>query len=135
MFTAAQIQEKLSQVRTGADFPVLAMKLKNLGITYYETKIEDGSSVFHGKNGYELAVGANYKPLQIASAVNPEQLKIDIARHQQGKSDYFEISSQCAQNGIDKWAVCLLTMTCTYVDKAGNKVWVEQIPDASVQKQ
>lgn len=132
MFTVEQIKEKMMQVRTGADFPVLAMNLKNFGVTYYETKINDGSSIFHGENGYEIVAGPNYEPMVIADRVNFEQLKTDIANHQQGKSDYFEISRQCANNGIGKWAVCLSTMTCTYVDKAGNRVLVEQIPDASI---
>ncbi len=133
MFTAERIKEKMMQVRTGADFPVLAMNLKNIGVTYYETKMEDGSSVFHGENGYEVSAGPSYEPMIIADKINLEQLKTDIANHQEGKSDYFEISRQCADNGIDKWAVCLRTMSCTYVDKAGNKVLVEQIPDASIQ--
>jgi uncharacterized protein YbcV (DUF1398 family) len=133
MFTVEQIKEKMMQVRTGADFPVLVMNLKNLGVTYYETQIKDGSSIFHGENGYEIVAGPNYEPIIIADCVNLEQLKADIANHQQGKSDYFEISRQSANNGIDKWAVCSSTMTCTYVDKAGNKVLVEQIPDASIQ--
>lgn len=133
MFTVEQIKEKMMLVRTGADFPVLVMNLKNLGVTYYETQIKDGSSIFHGENGYEIVAEPNYEPIIIADSVNLEQLKTDIANHQQGKSDYFEISRQCADNGIEKWAVCLSTMTCTYVDKAGNKVWVEQIPDVSIQ--
>ena len=128
-FTVEQIREKLSQVRTGADFPVLAMNLKNLGITYYETKMEDGRSIYHGNNGYELLCGPGYEPIKVADKVKIEQLKLDISNHQQGKSDYFEISCQSARNGIEKWAVCLVTMTCTYLDKAGNTVWVEQIPE------
>lgn len=133
MFTVEQVKEKMMQVRTGADFPVLAMNLKNLGVTYYETKINDGSSIFHGENGYEIVAGPNYEPMVIADKVNLEQLKNDITNHQNGKSDYFEISRQCANNGIEKWAVCLSSMTCTYLDKVGNKVLVEQIPDASIQ--
>jgi uncharacterized protein YbcV (DUF1398 family) len=134
MFTAEQIMEKLSVVKTGADFPALAAHLKNLGVTYYETKMEDGRSVYHGKDGYELLTGTKYSPIAIAEEVNVKQLKADIENHQQGKSDYFQISRQSARNGIDKWAVCLFTMTCTYLDKAGNKVCVEQIPEAASQK-
>jgi len=133
MFTVEQIKERMMQVRTGADFPVLAMNLKKLGVTYYEIKMEDGSSIFHGENGYELLAGPNYAPMAVADKVDLEQLKADIANHQQGKSDYFEISRQCADNGIEKWAVCLTSMTCTYVGKAGTKVWLEHIPDASIQ--
>lgn len=133
MFTEEQIKVKMMQVKTGADFPVLAMNLKNFGVTYYETSINDGSSIFHGANGYEIVTGANYAPMKVAEDVNLEQLKTDIAYHQQGRSDYFEISRQCADNGIEKWAVCLTAMTCTYIDKAGNKILVEQIPNIATQ--
>jgi len=132
-FTVEQIREQLSKVRTGADFPVLAMNLKNIGVTYYETRMEDGRSIYHGEDGYELLTDPNYKAITVADRVNIDQLKSDIANHQQGKSDYFEISRQSAGNGIEKWAVCLVTMTCTYIDKAGNKIWVEHIPDVSRQ--
>lgn len=133
MFTKEQLNEKFSQVQTGADFPVLAMSLKNLGVTYYETQIKDGRSIFHGENGYELLTEPNHEPMMVADKINLEQLKVDIVNHQQGKSNYFEISRQCADNGIEKWAVCLTSMTCTYLDKLGNKILVEQIPNASIQ--
>jgi len=131
MFTAEQINEKLSKVKTGADFPVLAMDLKNIGVTYYETKMEDGRTLYHGQNGYELPMEANHETIGIADHVNLEQLKLDIADHQQGKSDYLGISRQCAANGIEKRAVSLTDMTCTYLAKDGKSVWVEHITDVS----
>lgn len=134
MFTTEQIKEKLSKVKTGADFPQLATNLKDMGVTCYETKMEDGRSLYHGQNGFELLGEPNYELIQISGKVNLEQLKADIRNHQNGNSDYFQISRQCANNGIDKWAVCLITMTCTYIDKAGNKVWVETIPDGTKKK-
>lgn len=133
MFTAGQINEKLSQVKTGADVHALATGLKNLGVTYYETRMEDGRSVYHGNDGHELLTAANYPSIAVADNVNVDRLKADIENHQKGKSDYFQLSKQSANNGIEKWAVCLTTMTCAYLDKAGNKVWIEQIPDAANQ--
>jgi len=131
MFTLDQIKRELSKARTGADFPVLARNLKKLGVTYYETMMEDGRSIYHGRNTYELLAGPNYEPIKVSDEVNLDQLELDILNHQQGKSDYFEISRQSADNGIGKWAVCLETMTCTYITKTGNKVWVENIPTVS----
>lgn len=133
MFTVEQIKELFSRVRTGADFPALAKNLKNIGVTYYETRMEDGCSIYHSENDFELRTGPNYEAILVAEKVNVEQLKTDISSHQQGKSDYFEVSRQCATNGIEKWAVCLITMTCTYIDKAGNKVLVEPVPGVSNQ--
>lgn len=133
MFTIEQITAILSTVRTGADFPEVAYRLKDLGITCYETRMEDGSSVFQGKDNYKVQAGPNYKAIKVAGNVNAVQLKTDISHHQQGKSGYHEISLQCAEAGIEKWAVNLIDMTCTYIDKAGNEVWVEHIPQPSPQ--
>jgi uncharacterized protein YbcV (DUF1398 family) len=129
MFTVEQIKERLSKVRTGADFPVLAKELRELGITYYETRLEDGRSVYHGADGSRLLGGPNYSPIGIAENVDADRLKADVLAHQRGKSDYFQISRQCADSGIQKWAVCLMSMTCAYIDKAGNRILVENIPD------
>jgi uncharacterized protein YbcV (DUF1398 family) len=34
----------------------------------------------------------------------------------------------CATLGIEKWEIGMDKMTCTYFDKAGNEILVEQIP-------
>jgi uncharacterized protein YbcV (DUF1398 family) len=129
MFTVEQIKEKLAKVRTGADYPLLAKELRDLGITFYETRLEDGRSVYHGADGSQVVGGPNYDPIGIAEKVNADQLRSDVLAHQQGKSDYFQISRQCADSGIEKWAVCLVSMTCAYVDRAGNRILVENIPE------
>src|SRR5690606_37927873 len=109
-FTVEKTREKLTQVRTGSDIPALAMKLKNIGVTYYETRMEDGRSIYHVKNGYELITEPNYDPIVVDDTVNLEKLKADIENHQQGRTNYFEISRRLANNGIEKWAVCLVSM-------------------------
>lgn len=130
MFTAEQIKATLSEVRTGADFPRIAMKLKKLGIMHYETRMEDGQSIFYGAGKHEVHTGANYASIKVADKANVGKLETDIRNHQQGKSDYFQISRQSADNGVAKWAVDLERMSCSYLDKAGKPVWVEQIPVA-----
>ncbi|WP_461396725.1 DUF1398 family protein [Flavitalea sp.] len=34
----------------------------------------------------------------------------------------------CAIYGIEKWQVSVNKMTCTYYDKGGNEILVEEIP-------
>jgi uncharacterized protein YbcV (DUF1398 family) len=34
----------------------------------------------------------------------------------------------CATYGVEKWAISMDKMTCTYYDKSGNEVLVEVIP-------
>jgi uncharacterized protein YbcV (DUF1398 family) len=128
MFTLEQIKAALSEVKTGADFPAYIRNVRKLGVTFYETFLVDGHTVYHGKDGLELTSAPRYSELEIASVVNAPQLRADIRHHQEGGSDYFQISTKVAGSGIVKWAVCMDTMTCTYYDEGGNKVMVEAIP-------
>ncbi|MBK7811123.1 MAG: DUF1398 family protein [Saprospiraceae bacterium] len=48
--------------------------------------------------------------------------------HQQGKTDFLTFIKLCASYGIEKWAISMAKMTCTYYDKAGNEILVEKIP-------
>jgi uncharacterized protein YbcV (DUF1398 family) len=47
--------------------------------------------------------------------------------HEQGKTDYFEMTKGLADCGIEKWRFDTHKMTIAYYDKAGNKMLVESI--------
>ena len=51
-----------------------------------------------------------------------------LKAHQRGETDYYTFCKDCAENGVEKWVVCLEKMTCIYYDTAGNEVLVEKIP-------
>jgi uncharacterized protein YbcV (DUF1398 family) len=128
MFTVEQIKAAHSKVKSGADFPAYIQDIKKLGVTYYETFVSDGHTDYYGVNDYKTSSSAKYDTLQVADISNIEQFKIDIKAHQQGKTDYQTFCNDCAKAGLEKWAVCMEKMTCTYFDKAGNEMLVEQIP-------
>jgi uncharacterized protein YbcV (DUF1398 family) len=73
-------------------------------------------------------VPAKYAPLTIADSPDYEKFKAELMAHQQGKSDFLTFIKMCATFGIAKWAICMDKMTCTYYDKGGNEILVEQIP-------
>jgi len=128
MFTVDQIRTAHSKVRSGADFPAYIKEIKALGVTHYESYVIDGHVDYHGANDHVAKVPAKYDALSISDTPNHEQFKADLKAHQQGKTDYLTFIRMCATFGIEKWEVCLDRMTCTYYDKAGNKVLVEVIP-------
>ena len=66
--------------------------------------------------------------LKIADKSNAEQFKLDLKAHQQGKTDYPTFCRDCAVSGVEKWTVDLDAMTCTYLDRKGNLILVENIP-------
>ncbi|WP_221392848.1 DUF1398 domain-containing protein [Dyadobacter sp. NIV53] len=128
MFTVEQIKAVHSKVKSGADFPAYIQDIKKLGVTFYETFVTDGHTDYYGANDYKTSSVARYETLTIPQVSNVEQFKTDILAHQQGKTDYLTFCSDCAKSGIEKWSVCMDKMTCTYYDKAGCKILIEQIP-------
>jgi uncharacterized protein YbcV (DUF1398 family) len=128
MFTVEQIKAAHSKVKSGADFPSYIKEIKELGVTHYEAYVADGHIDYHGANNHTAKVPEKYNPLTIADAVNTEEFKAELIAHQLGKTDYLTFIKMCAETGIEKWEIRMDKMTCSYFDKAGNKILVEEIP-------
>jgi len=128
MFTVEQIKTAHSKVKSGADFPSYIKEIKALGVTHYEAYVTDGHIDYHGGSDYTATVPAKYEPLEIANTPKTEEFKAELLAHQQGKTDYLTFIKMCAETGVEKWEICMDKMTCTYYDKAGNEILVEEIP-------
>ncbi len=128
MFTVAQIKLAHSKVKSGADFPAYIREIKALGVTYYETFVSDGHTDYSGAKGYQTVSPPKYDLLPIADQSDAKQFRQALKAHQAGQTDYLTFCNQCAGMGIHKWAVCLEQMTCTYYDKKGQLLLVEEIP-------
>ncbi|MEQ9467045.1 MAG: DUF1398 family protein [Ekhidna sp.] len=66
MFTVEQIKAAHSKVKSGADFPSYIQDIKSLGVTFYETFVTDGHTIYYGTNGYKTTSSAKYEALTIA---------------------------------------------------------------------
>jgi uncharacterized protein YbcV (DUF1398 family) len=128
MFTAEQIKAAHSKVKSGADFPSYIKEIKALGVTHYAAYVTDGHIDYHGANNHTAKVPAKYDPLIIANTPKVEEFKAGLIAHQQGKTDFLTFIKMCATYGVEKWTICMDKMTCTYFDKAGTEILVEQIP-------
>jgi uncharacterized protein YbcV (DUF1398 family) len=128
MFTIDQIKKAHSKVKSGADFPSYIQEIKKLGVTFYETYVRDGHTDYFGANDYKTSTPAKYTEMTVADTPNSKQFQLELKEHQQGKTDFLTFISSCASFGIEKWAVNIDKMTCTYYDKAGNEILVEEIP-------
>lgn len=128
MFTVEQIKTAHSKVKSGADFPAYIKEIKSLGVTHYEAYVTDGHIDYHAGKDHTAKVPAKYDPIFIADRVKKEQFKAELKDHQQGKTDFLTFIKMCAEAGIEKWEICMDKMTCTYFDKAGNQILVEEIP-------
>jgi len=128
MFTLEQIKAAHSKVKSGADFPGYMKEIKQLGVIGYDTFVADGHTDYYGENNFKTSTGVKYDSLAIAEKSNADQFKHDLKSHQQGKTDYPTFCSDCAKSGIEKWAVRMDKMTCTYYDRAGDEILVELVP-------
>jgi uncharacterized protein YbcV (DUF1398 family) len=129
MFTAEQIKAAHSKVKSGADFPSYIQEIKKLGVTHYEAYVTDGHTDYHGANNHTARMPEKYEPLAIADTAKMEKFRAGLLAHQQGKTDYLAFIHMCAETGVEKWEICIDKMTCTYFDKAGNEILIEEIPD------
>ena len=128
MFTVEQIDKAHEKVKSGADFPKYIQEIKQMGVTAYETWVNDSHTEYFGKNDYQTKSLPKYENLTIADSSNSEKFRLYLKIHQQGETNYFTFCKHCAETGIEKWVVSLDKMTCTYYDKVGNKILEEQIP-------
>ena len=128
MFTVEQVKAAHSKVKSGADFPSYVQEIKKLGVTHYEAYVADGHIDYHGGDDYTAQVPEKYATMKIADEANIAVFKAELLAHQQGKTDYLTFIKMCAETGIEKWEIRMDTMTCTYFDKLGNAILVEQIP-------
>ena len=128
MFTVEQIKAAHSKVKSGADFPMYIQAIKQLGVNAFETWVIDSHTEYFGKDGYQTKSKPMYENLVIAEKSDKVKFSNYLKIHQQGKTDYARFCKDCAETGIEKWFASLDEMTCTYYDKSGNKILVEQIP-------
>ncbi|WP_337043773.1 DUF1398 domain-containing protein [Emticicia sp. 17c] len=128
MFTLEQIKTAHAKVKSGADFPKYIQELKQLGIVFYETYVSDGHTHFVGQRQEQLTSAAKYTALTIAEQSDTPQFIAELKAHQAGQTDYPAFCDSCARLGINKWVVSMEKMTCTYYNKAGHELLVEEIP-------
>lgn len=128
MFTIQKIEEASSKVKSGADFPKLVQEFIELGIKTNDVYVNDGHAEYFGNDGFSLCTDANYPAQEIAEKSDGEKFLNYLKIHQQGQTDYPTFCVHAAETGVEKWTLDFEKMTCTYFDKAGNELLVEQIP-------
>lgn len=128
MFTLEEIKRAHSKVKSGADFPAYITEIKTIGVTYYEAFVADGSVNYFGADNFKISSEAKYNRLAIAETAKKENFKAKLKSHQNGETNYPTFCADCAESGIEKWVVSLELMACTYFDRSGNAILVENIP-------
>ena len=127
-FTIDEIKAEHQKVKSGADFPQYIKAIKDLGVSHYNTYVDNGNTEYFDHYNQSESTGGKYDNLVISETVNLDHFKTRLKLHQQGGTDYMTFCSDCAESGIEGWAINLNAMTCTYFDKKKQDVLIEQIP-------
>lgn len=128
MFTVEQIEQAHEKVKSGADFPKYIQEIRQLGVTAFETWVNNSHTEYYGNGNFHTKSKPQYAELTIADISNKEKFSRYLKAHQQGKTNYFHFCKDCAKTGVEKWFVSLDAMTCIYYDKTGSEILVEKIP-------
>lgn len=128
MFTVEQIENAHDKVKTGTDFPNYIQEIRKMGVKSFETWVKDSHTEYIGENKFKTVSKPQYKDLIIADDSDKEKLSQYLKSHQKGETDYMKFCKDCAETGIEKWIVDLDKFTCTYYDKAGDEILLEEIP-------
>lgn len=127
MFTLDQINEIHEHLGKQATLPEYLQALKAIGVDKYDSFITDGHSEYSGKDNQKIVSPPVHKKLTIANTSNREDLLKHLSLHNQGKTDYLEMSQGLADSGTEKWSFDTSKMTITYSDKEGQEMLVEAI--------
>ena len=128
MFTIEEIELAHSKVKTGAEFPKYIKEIKGIGVTGFETWVNDSHTTYFGKKGFQIKSKPQYDMMTIADKSDKEKFSQYLKIHQNGETNYFTFCKHCAETGIEKWVVSLDQMTCTYYDKSENELLIEKVP-------
>lgn len=129
MFTRDQIHKAFSKVKSGADFPQFVQDLKEIGVTHYDNFVSDGRTKYYGSDDFTLDGNSKYPEMKVNEISSLDSLKHALSIHQQGQTDYPTFCKQAADAGVEKWITHMMEMTVTYLDKKGQKLIIESIPN------
>jgi|ERR1035437_4795190 uncharacterized protein YbcV (DUF1398 family) len=135
MFSIEQINSARTNEKGKVKFPEYVREIIKLGVTSYDTYVEDGHTVYHGKNSYQVVSEAIYENLSVNNQSDTDQFQHDLKDHQEGNKDYLSFCNDCAKSGVEKWVIDMASKTCTYFNKAGQKMYTEKIPTLQEDKQ
>ena len=87
----------------------------------------DGHSEYYGNDNQKVVSPPVHEKFTIAKTSSREGLLRHLNLHNQGKTNYVEMSKGLAESGIEKWTFDTSKMTITYYDKDGHRMLVEAI--------
>lgn len=127
MFTLEQIDDIHRRFGNADTLSQYLEALRNIGVDKYDSFITDGHSEYFDKHSHKIVSTPVHEKLSIAETCNRESFLKHLNLHNQGKTNYLEMSKGLADSGIEKWTFDTNKMTIGYYDTDGNEILIERI--------
>ena len=127
MFTLEQIHDVHNRLGEADTLFAYLQALQAMGVEKVDSYLTDGHSVYVGEDDYQVVSPPVHEVLTIAEESNRDEFLRHLSSHEQGETDYIEMSKGLAASGIEKWTMDTRSMSMIYYDKVGNEMLVEQI--------
>jgi uncharacterized protein YbcV (DUF1398 family) len=92
MFTLEQTNDVHDRLGTAETLSQYLEALKNIGVDKYDSFISDGHSEYFGKGDHKDVSPPAHEQLSIAETSNRESFLKHVNLHDQGKTNYLEMS-------------------------------------------
>jgi len=127
MFTLEQIDNIHERLGKQTSLPEYLLALNSIGVIKYDSFLTDGHSEYYGMGDYKVVSQPTHEKYSITTKCNRQDFLEHLSLHEQGKTNYFEMTKGLANSGIEKWTFDTVEMTITYYDIKGNEVLAEKL--------
>jgi uncharacterized protein YbcV (DUF1398 family) len=127
VFTLEQIDDIHKRLGKRSSLPEYLKALRAIGVERYDSFISDGHSEYYGTPNLKVVSLAVHAILTVAEKSDRDKFLNHLRLHEQGQTNYFEMSRGLAESGIEKWTFDTSKMTIAYYDRAGQVLLKESI--------
>jgi uncharacterized protein YbcV (DUF1398 family) len=126
-FKQKDIKTAYSKVKGVDDLPNYLQDLLKMGVYRYDIFVADGRAIYFGSDNYQVKSKPKYAAITVANICDKDRFKHYLKNHQRGQTDFPTFCKDSAETGVEKWALDLNQMTCTYFDKSNSIILEESI--------
>lgn len=101
MFSINQINELHDRLGKISTLYQYLQKLNAIGVNKFDSFISDGHSEYYGNEAYKVVSPPVHENLRIATNCNREKFISHLRLHEEGKTDFIEMSKGLAECGIE----------------------------------
>lgn len=127
MFTIEQINDIHDRFGNSRTLSRYLRALSAIGVQKYDSYLEDGHSEYFGSGGHTVISPPTHSMYAVASTSNHEHFLRHLEQHKNGNTNYFQMSEDLAESGIEKWTFDTGKLTLTYYNKSGNIMLTEKV--------